>query len=44
MSGTFSVMSLYDDHIVSLQTPKTKIREETGEQKDNWGDTFYTLL
>lgn len=42
MSGTFSVMWLCDDHIVSLQTPKT--REGTGEQKDNWEDTFYTLL
>lgn len=44
MSGTFSVMWLCDDHIVSLQTPKTKIREWTGEKEDNWEDTFYTLL
>lgn len=44
MSGTFSGMWLCDDHIVSLQTPKTKIREGPGEQKDNWEDTFYTLL
>lgn len=45
MTGTFSVMWLCDNHIVSLQTPKKKkIGEGTGEQEDNWEDTFYTLL
>lgn len=44
MSGMFSVMWLCEDHIVSLQTPKTKIRERTGDQEENWEDTFYTLL
>lgn len=44
MSGMFSVMWLCEDHTVSLQTPKTKIRERTGDQEENWEDTFYTLL
>lgn len=33
MSGTFSVIWLCDDHIVSLQTPKPKIREGTENRK-----------
>lgn len=43
MNGTLLVIWLCGDD-VSVQEPHTKIREEIGEQEENWENTFYPLL